>query len=79
MNTKRRRDIIDCGTRHNRLLAMIVLIVLAVCGATIGYCRITLGQIEARVRLVEQSEAANMVRFETIQQSLARVERQLEN
>ena len=70
------KDELDCGAKHNRLLGLIVVIVLAVCTATIGYCQVTLSEIEARVRLVEQSSAANAVRFEMIQASLRRMEQQ---
>jgi len=71
-------DGVDCGTKHLRLMIAIISIVMAICAGTITYCRAAIAEIDARVRIVEQSEAANSARFEAIQQSLRRLERATE-
>ena len=66
----------DCGTKHLKLATVNVALVLAVCSATVGYSTNTLAKatepLERRIRTVEQNDAANAVRFETIQQTLDR-------
>lgn len=64
----------DCGTQHLKLASLIVGIVLTVCCATIVYARVAIAEIDARVRIVEQSSAANAARFEAIRDSLQRLE-----
>ena len=68
----------DCGSKHLRLMIAIISIVMTMCAGTIAYCRSTVAEIDARVRIVEQSEAANAARFEAIQQSLLRLEHRAE-
>jgi len=65
----------DCDTRHLRMLGVIVAIVLAICTGTLGYCRVMVSGLEARVRKVEQNDAANAVRFEAIRAALDRIEK----
>ena len=65
---------IDCGDKHLRLAALIVVIVLSICAGTIAYANLQIRSLEARVRMIEQSEAANRARFEAIQQSINRIE-----
>ncbi|KKL10356.1 hypothetical protein LCGC14_2556650 [marine sediment metagenome] len=68
----------SCGGKHLRLAGTIVLIVLAVCGGTITYAMATASAQDARLRTVEQDNAANTARFEAIQQSLERIERRID-
>ncbi len=65
----------DCGSRHLRLASMILGAVLTVCGATVVYAYRTSDALEARLREVEQNDAANAARFLAIQQALERIER----
>ena len=65
---------LDCGAKHLRLAGLIIGIVLTVCTATVGHCQMALGRLEARIRLVEQDNAANGARFESIRESLIRLE-----
>ncbi len=64
----------DCGARHLRLAAMIIGIVLAICTGTITYCHTVVSSLEVRLRAVEQNDAANAARFESIRESLHRLE-----
>jgi cell division protein FtsB len=66
----------DCGSKHLRLAGLIIGVVLTVCAATIGYAQVKLGELDARVRMVEQDAAANAARFEAIKESLQRLEAQ---
>jgi flagellar basal body-associated protein FliL len=63
-----------CDGKHLRLAALIVGIVLAVCGACLGACWSLTSDLEVRVRQVEKADAANAVRFEEIKASLLRLE-----
>lgn len=66
----------SCGQKHLELLAIILGGVLVVCGAVWATCTSSVAAIESRTRVVEQGEAANAARFDAIQKSLERLERQ---
>ena len=66
-----------CERRHVRLATVIVAVVVAVCGGTLGACYAVataasrpVEALEARVRLVEQNDAANAARFEAIKDAI---------
>jgi flagellar basal body-associated protein FliL len=63
-----------CGSRHLRLIGLIVGIVLAVCAATLAACWSAQAGLETRLRRVEQNDAANAARFEAIKEALQRIE-----
>jgi len=67
----------ECGAKHLKLVAMIVGIVLAVCGGTVVYSVSAASDMDKRVREVEKNDAANAARFEEIQRALSRLERRI--
>jgi len=67
----------DCGTKHLRLAALLVTVVLAVCGAMLGHSLSAAAGMDTRMRIVEQNDAANTARFVAISQSLERLEKQI--
>jgi len=67
----------DCGGKHLKLGLAIIGIVLAICSSTLGACYLMVGGLEERVRRVEQNDAANATRFESIRETLQRLEKGL--
>ncbi len=79
----------DCDARHNRLLGLVVLIVLAICGATMTYAKIRVDTLERdtrtrvdaldsaadlRLRSLEIESGANAERFVRIMEAVERLE-----
>jgi len=74
MSTMRQDDQRTCGSQHLRLATAIIGVVLAICTATIAYCHTTVAAMDARMRKVEQNDAANAARIEAIKDALERME-----
>jgi hypothetical protein len=68
----------NCGNQHLKLAGMIIGLVVMICVATVTYTQSTLRSIEARVRIVEQNDAANAARFESLRAQMQRIERAIE-
>ena len=72
----------DCGSKHLKLvlgvIAVITVIVGGMCKVTISYARTAAQEMDARVRLLEQDQAASHERDKAIAQSLNRIEKMME-
>ena len=67
----------SCGTKHLRLAALIIGMVLSIAVATFWHSAANLNAMDVRTRRIEQNDAANAARFEAIQDKLATIQRDL--
>ena len=59
-------------------IALILIPVSILCAGTVGYAARGLGEMDARVRIVEQDNAANGVRFEAIMRELDAIKKEMQ-
>ncbi len=67
-----------CTAKHMKLLSLITMVVLAVCGATIAYNVHQVAAMEPRIRQCEIQGATTDAKLAAMLQSLLRIERTLE-
>jgi len=65
----------NCSTKHMRLMAIIVTIVLVVCGGLFTYTSSAMAAYEQRLRVVEQQNVRITTILERLEQTLGRIER----
>ncbi len=66
-------------TKRLKWAALILIPVMLMCGATIGYAASKVGGMDTRVRLVEQDNAVNGERFRAIQETLGEIKDKLKD
>ena len=64
----------DCGTKHMKMMAIIIAAVLAIAGSGLGLALGVMAGHDARLRIVEQGQAARQAQYDDIQRSLNRIE-----
>ena len=68
------RQFIDCSSKHMKMMAIIIAAVLAIVGSGLGLALGVMAGHDARLRIVEQGQAARQAQYDDIQRSLNRIE-----